>query len=570
MRVSKKLRSQSWFDPSLSPAWAANADGRPVIGIAQTGSDLVLENRHHLALAPALRAGIEEAGGIPLEFPVHPMGEGLRRPSAGLDRNLGYLGLVEILHGYPLDGVVLTTGSGQSTAAALMAAASVNIPAILLSCGPMLNSYWQGARKASSVLLLGARDGADKEDAGALRAAALPSAGHDNMMGAALAMNALSEGLGLMLPGGASIPAPLRARERMAYDTGRRAVALVEEDLRPSRILTRDAFINAIRLAAALGAPADCVPHLIAAARHMGVELTMADWRQSGNEVPLLVNCMPAGEYLAEDFHEAGGVPSVLAELIAAHLIAKNAQGVSGRTIGHDNAGRYAGRRDVIRTLTDPLRARPWQVAITGNFFESAVMTTGLVDEAFRRRHLSRPGAEGIWETRVVVFEGPEDYEARINDPALGIDEDCILVLRFVGPVGYPGAASLTSLQPPEALRARGLKALPVLSDAWDVGPAAPFAIHQVSPEAATGGYLAFLRDGDRLRIDMQTHRIDALVSEAQMLRRQRETRLLIHANQTPWQEIYRKTVGPVGTGACIETAMNYLDIVEARGQPRG
>jgi xylonate dehydratase len=584
-----KLRSQAWFDNPGNPGMTALylerylnfgltraelQSGRPIIGIAQTGSDLSPCNRHHLALEPRVKDGIRDAGGIAIAFPVHPIQETGRRPTAALDRNLAYLGLVEILHGYPLDGVVLTTGCDKTTPACLMAAATVNLPAIVLSGGPMLDGWHRGERVGSGTIIwkarqMLARGEIDYEGFMTLAAASAPSAGHCNTMGTALSMNGLAEALGMSLAGSASIPAPYAERAQNAYETGKRAVAMVREGLTPSKIMTRAAFENAVRAAAAMGASTNCPPHLIAIARHMGVELTMEDWQLLGYEVPLLVNCMPAGAHLGEGFHRAGGVPAVIAELIGAGLIREEALTVSGRTIGEECRGRAAIDRDVIRPFAEPLKEKAGFLVLSGNLFESAVMKTSVIGPDFARRYLEEPGDENAFEARAIVFDGPEDYHARIDDPALGIDEHCILVIRYCGPLAYPGSAEVVNMQPPASLLAQGVDALPTMGDGRQSGTSASPSILNVSPEAAAGGGIAILETGDRVRVDLIRRRVDVLLPEAEIARRKSLLAEFAPVHQTPWQEIYRRFVGQLSDGACLEPATLYLDVIAARGEAR-
>jgi dihydroxy-acid dehydratase len=548
--------------------------GKPIIGIAQTGSDLVPCNRHHIELAKRVREGIREAGGVALEFPVHPLQETGKRPTAMLDRNLAYLGLVEILYGYPLDGVVLTTGCDKTTPACLMAAATVDIPAIVLSGGPMLDGWWKGARAGSGTVVWQARQmlARGEIDYAAfmdMAASSAPSAGHCNTMGTALSMNSLAEALGMSLPGCAAIPAPYRERAQMAYLTGRRIVSMVSEDLKPSRILTRAAFLNAIRVASAIGASTNCPPHLIAIARHMGIELSIEDWQTYGREVPLLVNCMPAGEFLGEGFHRAGGVPAVMAELIDAGLLDETVLTVTGRSIGDEYRDHRTADRAVIRTVKQPLKPLAGFLVLSGNLFDSAVMKTSVIGPEFAKRYLERPGLEGQFEARAIVFEGPEDYHARINDPSLKIDETCILVIRNCGPVGYPGSAEVVNMQPPDALIQRGIAALATMGDGRQSGTSASPSILNASPEAAIGGGLALLQTGDRIRIDLNTRSVDVLLADGELERRRKAFKPPKLNNQTPWQEIYRSSVGHLSTGACLEPSTLYLRIVETKGTPR-
>lgn len=583
-----KLRSQAWLDDPDDPGMTALylerflnygltraelQSGRPIVGIAQTGSDLAPCNRHHLDLADRVKAGIRDAGGIPMEFPVHPVQETGKRPTAALDRNLAYLGLVEILYGYPLDGVVLTTGCDKTTPACLMAAATVNLPAIVLSGGPMLDGHYKGRVVGSGTVIWEARKrlaagDIDDETFMEIAAASAPSVGHCNTMGTALSMNALAEGLGMSLPGCAAIPAPYRERGQMAYDTGRRAVGLVEEGLTPARVLTPAAFRNAIVLASALGASTNCPPHLIAIARHAGVELGMEDWQAHGYEVPLLVNCQPAGAHLGERFHKAGGVPAVLAELLAAGLLDPTALTVTGRTLGEEMGGAFTSDRDVIRTVADPLREHAGMLVMGGNLFDAAVMKTSAIGPDFRARYLEDPDRPGVFEGRAIVFEGPEDYHARVNDPALGIDAGSILFIRNCGPVGYPGSAEVVNMQPPDALLKAGIDALPTVGDGRQSGTSASPSILNAAPEAAIGGGLALLETGDRVRVDLDARRVDMLVDDAEIDRRRADWRPRIPDHQTPWQEIYRQMVGQLDRGGCLEPATLYLRVAD-RALPR-
>lgn len=587
--MTRRLRSQEWFDNPENPGMTALylerflnygmtreelQSGKPIIGIAQTGSDLSPCNRHHVELAKRVREGIRTAGGIAIEFPVHPIQETGRRPTAALDRNLAYLGLVEILHGYPIDGVVLTTGCDKTTPAMLMAAASVNIPAIALPGGPMLDGWFAGERVGAGTIIWKARQMLARGEIDYRRfmemaAASAPSAGHCNTMGTALSMNALAEALGMTLPGAASIPAPYAERAQCAYETGLRAVAMVREDLKPSQVMTRKAFENAIRVAAAIGASTNCPPHLIAIARHMGVSLTMDDWQQLGHEVPLIVNCMPAGAHLGEGFHRAGGVPAVMHELMTANLLHKDCLTVSGKRMGETCAHTIAVDRDVIRTVAAPMKERAGFLVLSGNIFESAVMKTSVIGPEFTHTFLSNPDSPGMFEARAIVFEGPEDYHARINDPALAIDERCMLVIRYCGPVGYPGSAEVVNMQPPDALLKKGVTALPTMGDGRQSGTSASPSILNVSPEAAIGGAIALLQTGDTLRIDLNKRRVDVLISDAEMERRRKNLKPFVPRNDTPWQEIYRATVGQLSTGACMEAATLYLDIAGRAGVPR-
>ncbi|MDR8384649.1 dihydroxy-acid dehydratase family protein [Pseudomonas sp. JL2] len=585
----RRLRSEQWFnDPAHADMTALYVErymnygmtrqelqsGRPIIGIAQTGSDLTPCNRHHLELAQRVKAGIRDAGGIPMEFPVHPIAEQSRRPTAALDRNLAYLGLVEILHGYPLDGVVLTTGCDKTTPACLMAAATTDLPAIVLSGGPMLDGHHKGELIGSGTVLWHARNlmaagEIDYEGFMEMTTAASPSVGHCNTMGTALSMNALAEALGMSLPGCASIPAPYRERGQMAYATGKRICELVLQDVRPSQIMTREAFENAIAVASALGASSNCPPHLIAIARHMGVELSLDDWQRIGEDVPLLVNCMPAGKYLGEGFHRAGGVPAVMHELQKAGRLHEDCATVSGKTIGEIVRSSLTSNPDVIYPFDTPLKHRAGFIVLSGNFFDSAIMKMSVVGEAFRKTYLSEPGAEDSFEARAIVFEGPEDYHARIDDPALDIDERCILVIRGVGTVGYPGSAEVVNMAPPAALIKQGIDSLPCLGDGRQSGTSASPSILNISPEAAVGGGLALLKTNDRLKVDLNTRTVNLLIDEAEMTRRRLEWTPNIPPSQTPWQELYRQLVGQLSTGGCLEPATLHLRVIARSGEPR-
>ena len=581
--VKGLLRSRAWFNnpsnPHMTsiyieryPNYGITQDemqsGKPIIGIAQTGSDLSPCNRHHLDLEKRVRDGIRDAGGVPFVFPVHPIQESCRRPTAAIDRNLAYLGIVEILHGYPLDGVVLTTGCDKTTPACLMAAATVNIPAIVYSGGPMLNSYYKGELAGSGMALWDARRllaGGEIDLPGfmAMVAASVPSAGHCNTMGTATTMNSLAEALGMSLPGCAAIPAPNRERAQYGYETGRRIVAMVHEDLRPSKILTREAFENAIVVNSAIGGSTNAPPHLIAIARHMGVKLNIKDWETVGHEVDLLVNLQPAGKYLAESYYRAGGVPAVFGELIKVGKIRTGAMTVTGKTIGENYAGQESLDRDVIRTYDNPLMKNAGFLVLGGNLFDAALIKTSVIGEEFQARFLATPGSENCFVGRAIVFEGPEDYHARINDASLNIDAHCILVVRGVGPVGYPGAAEVVNMQPPDALIQAGVNQLPCIGDGRQSGTSASPSILNASPESAVGGNLAILETGDRLKVDLNTRRVDILISGEEIARRRATLQIEYPPSQTPWQEFFRAHVGQLSTGGCLEFAVNYHNVGE-------
>ncbi|WP_374387685.1 IlvD/Edd family dehydratase [Sandaracinobacter sp.] len=539
--------------------------GRPVIGIAQSGSDLSPCNRIHIELAARVRDGIRDAGGIPMEFPLHPIFENCRRPTAALDRNLAYLGLVEILNGYPIDAVVLTTGCDKTTPAQLMAAATMDLPAIVLSGGPMLDGWHEGELVGSGTVIWRARrklaaGEIDEAEFLAQACASAPSAGHCNSMGTASTMNSIAEGLGMSLPGCAMIPAPYRERGQIAYETGRRAVEIAYEDLRPSRILTRQAFLNAIALTIAIGGSSNAQPHIVAMARHAGVEITPDDWR-AVHDIPLLVNMQPAGRYLSERFHRAGGIPAVLTELLAAGRIDGNVPTITGRTLGENVAGRVATDREVIRPYGDPLLPDAGFLVLKGNLFDFAILKTSVISDSFRGRYLSRPGQEGVFEARAVVFDGSDDYHHRINDPALNIDANCILVIRGSGPIGWPGSAEVVNMQPPDALIRQGISSLPTLGDGRQSGTSDSPSILNASPESAAGGGLAWLRTGDMLRIDLNAGSCDALVEADEIARRLAEAPPPVPASRTPWEELYREKSGQLAEGAVLEMALKYRGV---------
>ena len=584
------LRSRAWFDNPDNPGMTAlylerylnfgltldelRNSGKPIIGIAQTGSDLSPCNRHHVELASRVRDGIRDAGGIPMEFPVHPIQETGKRPTAALDRNLTYLGLVEVLYGYPLDGVVLTTGCDKTTPAMLMGAATVDLPSIVLSGGPMLNGYYGGGLAGSGTVVWFARQ---ELAAGRINydefldmvASSAPSPGHCNTMGTALSMNAMAEALGMSLPGCAAIPAPYRERAQMAYATGRRIVDMVHEDLRPSQIMTRAAFENAIVAASALGASTNCPPHVNAIARHMGVDLPIEDWDSIGYEIPLLVNLMPAGEYLGEEFHRAGGVQAVLAQLLAAGKLHGDVRTVSGKTMAQDLASAKIKDERVIKTYASPMLHQSGFAVLSGNLFDAAVMKTSVISAAFRERYLQNPNDPDAFEGRAIVFEGPEDYHERINDPSLAIDADCILFIRGTGPVGYPGAAEVVNMLPPDELVKQGITLLPCVGDGRQSGTSGSPSILNASPEAAVGGGLALLKTGDRVRIDLAKRRADMLISDDELAARRAAWKPPKLEHQTPWQELQRAKVGQLSSGACLDFAVKYQRISITKGIPR-
>jgi dihydroxy-acid dehydratase len=592
-QAPRALRSQEWFANPDNPAMTALyierymnwgltrtelQSGRPIIGIAQTGSDLTPCNRHHLVLAERVREGIREMGGLALEFPVHPIQETGRRPTAGLDRNLAYLGLVEVLHGYPLDGVVLTTGCDKTTPACLMAAATVDLPAIVLSGGPMLNGWFDGERTGSGTIVWRAREllAAGEIDEAAfveMVASSAPSPGHCNTMGTASTMNSLAEALGMSLPGSAAIPAPHRDRARNAYLTGRRIVEMVHEDLRPSDVLTREAFENAVVVNSAIGGSTNAPIHIGAIARHVGDDLPLGDWQRLGLHVPLLVDLQPAGKYLGEEYHRAGGVPAVVHELMAHGLIHEDARTVNGRTLGENCRDAVARDRDVIRTFDTALVDDAGFVVLTGNLFDNAIMKTSVISPSFRERFLSHPEHPNVFSGRAVVFDGPEDYHDRIDDPALEIDDGCLLVIRGAGPLGYPGAAEVVNMQPPAALIKRGVLELPCIGDGRQSGTSGSPSILNASPEAAAGGGLALLRTGDLIRIDLVAGRVDVLLPDEELAARRRALEAAggypAPASQTPWQEIQRGMVDQLGDGMVLRPAVAYQRVARTSGVPR-
>ena len=589
----KKLRSRAWFDNPDNPDMTALylerylnfgltreelQSGKPIIGIAQTGSDLSPCNRHHITLAQRIREGIREAGGIAMEFPVHPIQETGKRPTAGLDRNLAYLGLVDLIYGYPLDGVVLTIGCDKTTPACLMAAATVNIPSIAFSVGPMLNGWHEGERTGSGTIVWKAREmmargELDYRGFMELVASSAPSVGYCNTMGTASTMNSLAEALGMQLPGSASIPAPYRERGQMAYATGKRIVEMVHEDLRPSQIMTREAFHNAIVVNSAIGGSTNAPIHITAIARHMGVDVPLQEWQTIGHKVPLIVNLQPAGEYLSEDFHHAGGVPAVVNVLMEKGLIQENALTANGKTIGENCRGKKVMLPEVIWPFDKPLKKDAGFIVLSGNLFDSAIMKTSVISKEFQDRYLSNPKDPDAFEGRAVVFDGPEDYHKRLDDPALNIDENTMLFMRGAGPIGYPGAAEVVNMHAPTALLKRGITALPCIGDGRQSGTSGSPSILNASPEAAAGGGLALLQTGDQVRIDLRKGTANILISDDELAKRRKALEAAggykYPASQTPWQEIQRNVVGQMGTGMVLENAVKYQKIDETMGIPR-
>jgi dihydroxy-acid dehydratase len=589
----RKMRSRAWFDnPENADMTALYLErylnygftreelqsGKPIIGIAQTGSDLSPCNRHHLVLAERLRDGIRTAGGIPIEFPVHPIQETGKRPTASLDRNLAYLGLVEVLYGYPLDGVILTIGCDKTTPACLMAAATVNLPAIAFSVGPMLNGWYKGERTGSGTIVWKARQllaagEIDYQGFIELVASSAPSTGYCNTMGTATTMNSLAEALGMQLPGSAAIPAPYRERQQMAYETGKRIVDMVHEDLKPSDILTKKAFRNAIRVNSAIGGSTNAPIHINAIAKHMGVELTVQEWQDLGRDIPLLVNLQPAGEYLGEDYHHAGGVPAVVKQLMNEGLIDEDALTVNGKTIGDNCRNATIEDDKVIKTFKNPMVDKAGFVVLKGNIFDSAIMKISVISKEFRDRYLSDPKDKEAFVGTAVVFDGPEDYHHRIDDPALKIDAHSVLVIRGVGPVGYPGAAEVVNMRPPAYLIKQGISSLPCIGDGRQSGTSGSPSILNAAPEAAVGGGLAILKTGDKIRVDLNTGEVNMLVDPAELQTRRDALKKAggypFPEHQTPWQEIQRGIVDQLNEGMVLKPAVKYQRIAQTKGLPR-
>ena len=580
------LRSRNWFNNPDNPEMTALylerylnygltreelQKGGPIIAIAQTGSDLSPCNRHHLELSKRVRDGVIAAGGTVLEVPVHPIQETGKRPTASLDRNLAYLSLVETLFGYPLDGVVLNIGCDKTTPALLMAAATVNIPAIALSVGPMLNGWYQGKRAGSGTVVWKAREllaagEINDEEFMDLVASSAPSVGYCNTMGTATTMNSLAEALGMQLPGSAAIPAPYRERGQIAYKTGQRIVEMVWEDLRPSDIMTREAFENAIVINSAIGGSTNAPIHLNGVAKHLGVPLNNDDWQSLGHDVPLLVNLQPAGEYLGEDYQHAGGVPAVVGELIEAGMLPHpDAITANGRSMGENCAEARSLDRAVIRPVAEPLVAAAGFINLKGNLFDSAIMKTSVISAEFRDRYLSDPDSPNAFEGRAVVFNGPEDFHHRIDDPAEKIDAGCILFMRGAGPKGYPGGAEVVNMRAPSYLLKEGVTALPCIGDGRQSGTSGSPSILNASPEAADGGGLALLKTGDRVRIDLNACTADMLVSAEELAARAQALAEAggypVPASQSPWQELFREKVGSLADGMTLEGATNHQDI---------
>jgi len=589
IKRKKNFRSQQWFNNPKNPDMTALylerylnygltrkelQSGNPIIGIAQSGSDLSPCNRHFLSLSKRIKDGVRKAGGIPMEFPTHPIQETGKRPTAMLDRNLSYLSLVEVLYGYPIDGVILTTGCDKTTPAALMAAATVNIPAIVLSGGPSLDGVYKGKLAGSGTIIWEARKLLAKgeinyEEFMNMVASSAPSVGHCNTMGTASSMNSVAEALGMSLTGCAIIPAPYREREQISFETGKRIVGMVHENLTPSKIMTRKAFENAVVVASAIGGSSNCTTHLSAIAKHMGIKFDLSDWQKLGHKIPLLVNCQPAGEYLMESFYRAGGVPAVMKELIKNKKIHTNIKTVSGKTVGQNLKRKIDTNKKVIKSFKDCLTDKAGFLVMKSNFFSTAIMKTSVISKEFRNRYLSNPKHPNIFLGKAVVFEGPEDYHKRINSKKLKIDENSILIIRGCGPVGYPGSAEVVNMQPPDRLLKKGINALPTLGDGRQSGTSESPSILHVSPESAVGGDLGIVKTGDKMKIDLNKRRVDLIINKLEFKKRRKNKKRFKFKNQTPWQEIFRDTVGQLEDGACIKSREMYLDVSNTKGLPR-
>jgi dihydroxy-acid dehydratase len=584
-----KLRSDQWFNNPKNPDMTALylekylnyglkrkdlQSGKPIIGIAQSGSDLSPCNRHFLSLSKKIKNGIKKAGGIPMEFPTHPIQETGKRPTAMLDRNLSYLSLVEVLYGYPIDGVILTTGCDKTTPAALMAAATVNIPAIVLSGGPMLDGFYKGKLAGSGTIIWEARKLMAKGEINYdefmdMAASSAPSVGHCNTMGTASSMNSVAEALGMSLPGCAVIPAPYKEREKISYETGKRIVGMVHENLTPSKIMTRKAFENAVVVASAIGGSSNCTPHLSAIAKHMGIKFHLSDWQKLGHKIPLLVNCQPAGEYLMESFFRSGGVPAVMKELIKNNKIHTNLITVTGKKIGQNLRKKIKTDPKVIKTFENSLADKAGFLVLRSNFFSTAIMKTSVISKEFKDRYLSDPKKPNVFIANAIVFEGPEDYHKRLNSKKLNINKNSILIVRGCGPVGYPGSAEVINMQPPDRLLKKGINTLPTLGDGRQSGTSASPSILHVSPESAIGGDLGIVKTGDQIKIDLNKRRVDLLIPQTEFKIRRKKRKLFKFNNQTPWQEIFRDTVGQLEDGACINSRGKFLKVSSTKGIPR-
>ena len=576
-----KYRSQQWFDNPTNPGMTALylersmnfgltpdelRSGKPIIGIAQTGSDISPCNRVHLKLAERVREGIRTAGGIAFEFPVHPIQETLKRPTAAVDRNLAYLGLVEILHGYPIDGVVLMTGCDKTTPACLMAAATVDLPAIVLNGGPMLDGWHNGKLAGSGTAVWDSRvelaaGRIDYEQFIDIVTSSAPSDGHCNTMGTASTMNSLAEALGMSLTGNANIPAPYRERGQMAYKTGLRIVDMVKDDLTPSMIMTRESFENAIIVNSAIGGSTNAQWHITAIARHVGVELETAAWQNVGYDIPLMANIQPAGEYLCESYHRAGGTAAIMSELLENSKLHGDVMTVTGKKMSDNLQGIKIKDEKVITPFKKPMKQKAGFIVLKGNLFDSAIMKTSVISKQFKDKFLSRPGKEGVLEGKVIVFEGSEDYHDRLNDKSLNMDENSILVIRGAGPVGWPGSAEVVNMQPSDELIKQGITELPCIGDGRQSGTSGSPSILNASPESATGGGLAWLRTGDTVVIDLNNYTANMLVSDEEIELRKKDGVPPYPESQTPWQEIQRNLVGELADGAVLENAVKFQKV---------
>ena len=556
----KQLRSQLWFDNPDNPGMTALylerylnygltraelTSGRPIVGIAQTGSDLSPCNRHHLELAQRVRAGIRDAGGIAFEFPVHPIQE---TASVRLRRSIAIS--------------LISVSSKCSTA----------IRSTAWCGGPMLNYVENGKLMGSGTLIWQARQDQaagkiDYKEFIDIVARSAPSAGHCNTMGTASTMNAMAEALGMSLPGCAGIPAPYRERGQIAYETGLRAVEIVREDLKPSDILTRAAFENAIVACSAIGGSTNAPIHINALARHIGVDLTIDDWEKVGYDVPLLVNMQPAGEFLGEDYYRAGGLPAVMHELNAEGRLHGEALTINGKTMAANVGRAKACNADVIRPYDRPLKATAGFKVLRGNLFDSAIMKTSVISEEFRERYLVNPKDPNAFEGRAVVFDGPEDYHHRIEDTSLKIDEHTILFMRGTGPIGYPGSAEVVNMQPPAALIKKGITSLACIGDGRQSGTSGSASILNASPEAAAGGGLALLKTGDRVRIDLNKGTADILIAAGELAARrtalEKNGGYQYPPSQTPWQEIQRNMVDQLSAGMVLKPAVKYQRVAQ-------
>ena len=584
-----KLRSQKWFNNPDNPGMTALylerylnygltrkelQSGKPIIGIAQSGSDLSPCNRHFLDLSNRIKTGVRDTGGIPFEFPTHPIQESGKRPTAALDRNLAYLSLVEVLYGYPIDGVVLTTGCDKTTPSSLMAAATVNIPSIVLSGGPMLDGYFKGERVGSGTVVWKARKMQAKgeityEEFMDMVASSAPSVGHCNTMGTASSMNSIAEALGMSLTGCAAIPAPYRERSQISYETGLRIVDMVKEDLKPSDIMNLKSFKNAIVTASAIGASSNAPPHLIAIAKKLNINLKLDHWEEYGEKIPLLVNMQPSGDYLGESFYKAGGIPAVMNELNKNNLIEKNAITVTGKTIEENIKNLNIHNKNVIYNFNNPIKKDAGFLVLRSNFFETAIMKISVISEEFKKRYLINHNNPNYFESKAIVFDGPEEYHKKINDPNLGIDENCILIMRGCGPIGYPGSAEVVNMQPPDYLLKKGITSLPCLGDGRQSGTSESPSILNVSPEAAVGGLIGIIQNNDIIKVDLNKKRVDLVLNEKTIQDRQSKNKYNFPKNQTPWQEISRKFTGQLSEGACLELEDSYINISDEKNFPR-